>query len=213
MTSNQKKFDPETPESSSVDANEPHDDVDNRDAIENMLELSSERVMGNSAEDDDHAESDDHDVDDADGKPPNSSREFIARWIIDNRLGALLQPVLDKRPYCILIEVPEPSWSEPLGNVIGKMVGRLGLLRHMSDLVITADDLPKRGNFETLREKCNRILSRGDPLVIVVPQPRTNLARSHHNCGQTRRSRACHDTRNRDDHRRYDTNCHRACRR
>ena len=77
MTSNQRKFDPETPQAGSVDANEPHDDVDNRDAIEDMLELASEHVMGNHDDyddQDDHAEGDEHDVDDADAKAPSSSR-------------------------------------------------------------------------------------------------------------------------------------------
>jgi len=48
-------------------------------------------------------------------------------------------------------------------------------LRHMSDLVITTDDIPRRDKTDRLKEKCIRIASRGDPLIIVLNQPYQQL--------------------------------------
>ena len=157
---------------------EPDDPIDDTPApddgksIEDMLELASSQVMGDG---DDHADDGDDEAEEAASKPPKSSQQMIAKWIVENRIGDALQPIHAKRPHCLLIEVPEASWSEPIGEVIAEMIGRIGLLRHMSDLVITTDDIPRRDKTDRLKEKCIRIASRGDPLIIVLNQPYQQL--------------------------------------
>ena len=152
--------------------------ADDDESIEDMLELASNQVMGDG---DDHGGDDGGDSDDeaeeAAAKAPKSSSYMIAKWIVANRVGDALQPIHAKSPHCLLIEVPEASWSEPIGEVIAEMIGRIGLLRHMSDLVITTDDIPRRDKTDRLKEKCIRIASRGDPLVIILNQPYQQLPR------------------------------------
>ena len=189
---------------------EPDDPIDDTPApddgksIEDMLELASSQVMGDG---DDHADDGDDEAEEAASKPPKSSQQMIAKWIVENRIGDALQPIHAKRPHCLLIEVPEASWSEPIGEVIAEMIGRIGLLRHMSDLVITTDDIPRRDKTDRLKEKCIRIASRGDPLIIVLNQPYQQLPKEVTSlCRSSRRADAARHPGSVCDHRRSQRN-------
>jgi cell division protease FtsH len=141
--------------------------------VEDVLKLAGDHFMRD--DDDDHDNDDEHDPDDRSTRPPKTSSQAVARWIISTRLKEALKPIGCNRPYCLLVEVPDAGWSEPIGNAIADMFCPRSPLRHKRDLTITTDDLPRHGNNDRLKEKALNVLSRGDPLVIVLNQPAKHL--------------------------------------
>lgn len=137
------------------------------ETVEDVLTLVNEQFSrgGNGEYDDDNDDDDAHVAEDGEeedaAKPPNTSRRVIANWVIAKRLYDVLKPIRQTRPFCLLIEVPEASWSEPIADAIGDLTGRLSLFRRMRDRIVTVDDLPRRSSNERLREKCLHPLVRG----------------------------------------------------
>ncbi|SCC78480.1 hypothetical protein [Saliniramus fredricksonii] len=130
------------------------------ETAEDVLALANQHFSrGRDADyDDDNDDDDAHVAEDAEeeaaAKPPKTSRRVIANWVIAKRLHDVLKPIREKRPFCLLIEVPEASWSEPIADAIGDLTGQLSLFRSMRDRIVTVDDVPRRSSNERLREKC-----------------------------------------------------------
>lgn len=142
------------------DADQTANDDDHRDDIEDVLEAASNHCFP----DDDDA---DEGRDDEAAQPHKSSQALIADWVIDNRLGNQLKPILDKRPHCLLIEPPDQSWCEPIAKAIRGRIRSDSLLSRNREYTITPDDCPSRRQHAYIRETAINSLSRGNPLVLV----------------------------------------------
>ncbi|MCC6009269.1 MAG: AAA family ATPase [Rhodobacteraceae bacterium] len=133
--------------------------------VEHVLQAASDHCF---PEDDEEAEK-------AANTPPKSSQGIIASWIIHNRLAGPLKPIFAGKPHCLLIEVPEQSWCEPLCNVIKARIPNRSIFKRYGDFTITPDDGPSRRRDAYIRDKAISCLSRGDPLVISVNNAHANI--------------------------------------
>ena len=142
-----------------VDAGQTADDADGSDDIEDVLEAASDHCFPDGDAD--------QDGDEKAGKPHKSSQSLIADWVIDQRLGNRLKPILNKRPHCLLIEPPDSSWCEPIAKAIRGRIRNDSLLSRNSEYTITPEDCPSRRQHAYIREKAISSLSRGNPLVLI----------------------------------------------
>ena len=86
------------------DADQIADDAaDDSDDIEDVLEAASNHCFP-----DDDADADQGGEDET-VQPHKSSQSLIASWVIDQRLGDRLKPILEKKPHCLLIEPPDAT--------------------------------------------------------------------------------------------------------
>lgn len=141
------------------DADQTADDDDHRDDIEDVLEAASNHCFP-----DDDAN---RGGEDEAAQPHKSSQSLIASWVIDQRLGDRLKPILEKKPHCLLIEPPDQSWCEPIAKAIRGRIRSDSLLSRNREYTITPEDCPSRRQHAYIRETAITSLSRGNPLVLV----------------------------------------------
>jgi len=162
MTNQNQKPDLDTTKMNDIeddfDADQIADDDDRRDEIEEALEAASDHCFPEDADQGGGEEAD---------KPHKSSQSLIADWIVRQRLGDRLKPILDKKPHCLLIEPPDSSWCEPISRAIRSQIPNHSLFSRNREYTITPDDCPSRRQHAYIREKAISSLSRGNPLVLI----------------------------------------------
>ena len=172
MTNQNHKPDPDTTQADDVeddvDAGQTADDAaDDGDDIEDVLEAASDHCFPDGDDDQDGGEEA--------GKPHKSSQSLIADWIVNQRLGNRLKPILEKKPHCLLIEPPDATWCEPISRAIRGQIPNHSLFSRNSEYTITPDDCPSRRPHAYIREKAISSLSRGNPLVLVFNNAHANI--------------------------------------
>ena len=137
------------------------------ETIEDVLQLASDHCFPD-ADDDDAAEAQAE-------TSAKSSRGHLTQWVIRHQLAEHVKPIIARKPYCLLIEVPETSWCTPLASAIRRLVPKRGVFDRNNDLTLTPDDGPRKKRDAYLRERATEALSRGNPLVFVFDNAHANI--------------------------------------